>query len=127
MILENPFGLGMLEIDKYFPEPIHNLFISSFLNYGWLAGIAWILLTLLSFKIAFENQRATRSPIAVWLSFSLLTQLPCALLQQVEHWRHLWLLLGLLWGFNIRNFRIPAETPMRSAWAASPRLGVERP
>ena len=50
MILENPFGLGMLEIDKYFPEPVHNIFISSFVNYGWLAGVAWILLTLLSFK-----------------------------------------------------------------------------
>jgi hypothetical protein len=104
LILEHPLGLGMLQIDKYFPEPIHNVFISSFLNYGWLAGVTWILLTLLSFKIAIQDERATKSPIVVWLSFSLLAQLPCAMLQQVEHWRHLWLLLGLLWGFNARNF-----------------------
>jgi len=124
LILENPMGLGMLQIEKYFSEPVHNLFISSFVNYGWLAGVVWFLLTMLSFKIAFENQRATRSPLSIWLSFSLLTQLPCALLQQVEHWRHLWLLLGLLWGFNIRKFSV-AQTPMERAWV-SPQLRMER-
>jgi O-Antigen ligase len=103
MILDNPTGLGMLQIDKIFPEPIHNIFLSSFLNYGWLAGVSWLLLTILSFKVAFQNQKATHSPMATWISFSLLSQLPCALLQQVEHWRHFWLLLGLLWGFKCRQ------------------------
>lgn len=118
LILDNPGGLGMLEIDKYFIEPVHNLFISSFVNYGWLAGVAWILLTVLTVRIAFENQRATGSPINLWLSFSLLSQLPCALLQQVEHWRHLWMLLGLLWGINIRNFAARAIMPMARNWVA---------
>jgi len=113
MILDNPLGLGMLQIDKYFPEPIHNVFISSFLNYGWVAGVVWILLTVLSFKVAIANERATRSPVAVWLSFSVLAQLPCGMLQQVEHWRHLWLLLGLLWGFNARNFAPAPDAPRR--------------
>ena len=115
LILENPMGLGMLEIDKVFSEPVHNIFISSFVNYGWLAGVAWILLTLLSFKIALADFRASRSPISIWLSFSLLAQLPSALLQQVEHWRHLWLFLGLLWGFKPRNFPAPVA-PTARGW-----------
>ena len=118
MILDNPLGLGMLQIDKYFPEPIHNVFLSSFLNYGWVAGVVWILLTVLSFKIAIENERATKSPVTVWLSFSVLAQLPCGLLQQVEHWRHLWLLLGLLWGLNVKNF----ATAPRRILEAPPRM-----
>ncbi|MEP7030507.1 MAG: O-antigen ligase family protein, partial [Pseudolabrys sp.] len=105
LILQNPTGLGMLQIDKYFSEPVHDIFLSSFVNYGWLAGVVWILFTILSFKIAFDNQRATGSPVAMWVAFSVLSQLPCAILQQVEHWRHLWMFLGLLWGFNIRNFQ----------------------
>ena len=117
MILDHPLGLGMLQIDKYFPEPIHNVFLSSFLNYGWLAGVVWILLTVLSFKVALDNERATQSPIMVWLSFSLLAQLPCAMLQQVEHWRHLWLLLGLLWGVNARNFAHASHAASRG-WNA---------
>jgi hypothetical protein len=119
MILENPLGLGMLEIDKIFPEPVHDIFLSSFINYGWLAGVAWILLTVLSFKLALANQRETDSPIALWLSFSVLAQLPCAVLQQVEHWRHFWLYLGLLWGFNIRNFAV-AKPPITFDHAGAP-------
>lgn len=125
IILDHPLGLGMLQVMRYFPEPIHNLFIGSFLDYGWLAGVVMLLLTLMSFKIAFENQRATRSPIITWLSFSLLSQLPCALLQQVEHWRHLWLFLGLLWGFKIRNFQA-APMPARRVMSAPPQLMMQR-
>lgn len=121
MILDNPLGLGMLQIDKYFPEPIHNVFLSSFLNYGWVAGVVWILLTALSFKIAIDNERATKSPVTVWLSFSVLAQLPCGLLQQVEHWRHLWLLLGLLWGLNAKNFA-PIPRAPRHAYDAPPLM-----
>lgn len=126
MILENPLGLGMLEIDKYFSEPVHDIFLSSFLNYGWLAGVTWLLLTVLSFKIAFSNQRATHSPVALWLSFSLLTQLPSAILQQVEHWRHLWMFLGLLWGFNVRNFRTAARPIDRGPMRAVPQWQMKR-
>lgn len=118
LILDNPLGLGMLQFDKLFPEPIHNVFISSFVNYGWVAGVVWILLTVLSFKVGIGNERATKSPVAVWLSFSVLAQLPCGMLQQVEHWRHLWLLLGLLWGFNAKNF---ATVPQpRRLWETQP-------
>jgi O-antigen ligase len=126
IILENPLGLGLLEVDKYFPEPIHNLYIGSFLDYGWIAGVVMLLLTALAFKIAFENERATRSPISMWLGFSLLTQLPCALLQQVEHWRHLWMFLGLLWGFNIRNFPAVVTARNRTQMDAPAQLRMGR-
>ena len=127
MILENPLGLGMLEIEKYFTEPVHDIFISSFVNYGWLAGVAWILLTLLTFRIAFDNQRATQSPVAMWLSFSLLSQLPCAILQQVEHWRHMWIFFGLVWGLNFRKFPTPAPAMSRAQFNPPPQLRMERP
>jgi hypothetical protein len=127
LILDHPAGLGMLQIDKIFPEPIHNVFISSFVNYGWLAGVAWLLLTLLSVKIAAQNQFGTKSPIAVWLSFSLAAQLPCALLQQVEHWRHMWMLMGLLWGFNIMNF-VRRPLPAHRGWdSPSQQVSVAPP
>jgi hypothetical protein len=126
IILENPMGLGVNGIDKYFPEHVHNAFIGSFLDYGWLAGLLMLFLTALSFKIAFQNERATRSPISMWLAFSLLCQLPCALLQQVEHWRHIWLFLGLLWGFNIRNFPAAGAAFAHALPHASPQFRVER-
>ncbi len=47
MILDNPIGLGLLQ-NKIFPEPIHNIFLSSFLNYGWIGGLVWTTLFLSS-------------------------------------------------------------------------------
>src|SRR5262249_12474659 len=46
MILDNWRGLGVLEAEKIFPEPIHNILLSSFLNYGWSGGLAFITLIL---------------------------------------------------------------------------------
>jgi hypothetical protein len=104
MILDNPGGLGVLQLEKIFPEPIHNIFLSSFINYGWSGGFSWLALFISSIVVAIENYRRTRSPIAVFLLFAFLAVVMCNALHEGEHWRHLWLYMGLLWGFNRANF-----------------------
>jgi O-antigen ligase len=124
-ILDNPLGMGIGEIDKFFPEPIHNIFISSFLNYGWVAGSAWLLLIALMVRHAWVNYRETRHPLAVLLFCCSFSQVLCAVLHQCEQWRSLWLFMGLHWGFTIRNFvsAPAAERPVARvlAPAAAPR------
>jgi O-antigen ligase len=112
LILENPLGIGILQIENYFPEPIHNIFISSFLNYGWLAGFAWLSTVILSVAVAVRNYRTTRSPISMLLFFAFLSEILCASLHEGEHWRHLWLFLGLVWGFGGRSL-VRAAAPTR--------------
>ncbi len=114
MILQNPMGLGVLQLEKIFPEPIHDIFLSSFVNYGWTGGFAWLLLFISSIALAIDNYRRTRSPVAVLLMFTFLAVVMCASLHEGEHWRHLWLFIGLLWGFTQANFRetAPAFAPM---------------
>jgi hypothetical protein len=109
MILDHPFGLGLFELDKYFPEPIHNIWISSFLNYGWSAGFAWTLLMVLSVQQAWYNWRRSRNNLCLLLLFSWLAIISCAMLHQAERWRFLWLFTGLLWGLNYRNLVPAAE------------------
>ena len=123
MILDNPMGLGVLQLEKIFPEPIHNIFLSSFVNYGWSGGFTWLLLVGSSIVLAVENYRRTRSPVAVLLMFTFLAVVMCASLHEGEHWRHLWLFIGLLWGFTQANFRETARvTPQPPAVAATRRL-----
>lgn len=107
-ILDNPLGMGIGQIDRYFPEPIHNIFISSFLNYGWVAGTAWVLMLVLAVRITWINFRATRNSLTVLLLCCFLSQILCAVLHECEHWRQLWLFMGLVYGFNARNFPAPA-------------------
>ena len=123
MILDNPMGLGVLQLEKVFPEPIHNIFLSSFVNYGWTGGVTWLVLVLSSIVLAIENYRRTRSAVAILLLFTFLAVVMCASLHEGEHWRHMWLFIGLLWGFSQANFReeLPAPRPqMRPALAMPP-------
>ena len=112
LLLDHPLGLGLYELDKYFTEPIHNIWISSFLNYGWLAGFAWTLLMILSVQVTWYNWKRTRNPICFFVLLSWLSIVSCAMLHQSERWRYLWLFTGIVWGVNYRNFA-PAPGPGR--------------
>ena len=109
MILENPLGLGLFEIDKYFPEPIHNIWISAFLNYGWIAGFDWTLLMVLTVQQAWYNWKRSKNTLCLVMLFSWLSIICCAMLHQGERWRFLWLFTGMVWGLNYRNFAAPSE------------------
>lgn len=106
-ILENPLGMGLLEWDRFFEEPIHNIWVSSFVNYGWLAGIAFTLLLMFSVSITFANFRKTRNEALLAVSLAWIAIVSCAFLHEAERWRHLWLFTGLVWGLNARNLIAP--------------------
>lgn len=109
MILQNPIGVGVLQLEKIFPEPIHNIWLSSFVNYGWVGGFSWIALVVGSVVVSILNYRRTKSDITLVLLISLIGIVMCASLHEGEHWRHMWLMYGLVWGFCTLNF-VP-ETP----------------
>lgn len=110
MILQNPIGVGVLQLEKIFPEPIHNIWLSSFVNYGWLAGFTWIVLVVGSVVVSIVNYRRTQDDIVIVLLMSLIGIVMCSSLHEGEHWRHLWLMFGMVWGFCAVNFR-PAPGP----------------
>lgn len=118
IILDNPRGLGIIQDLKFWPEPIHNSVLGSFLNYGWGGGVTWLILVCMTVGLSIWNYLVTRSPIAVVLLVGFLATFLGTLLHQGEHWRHLWLWMGLAWGFNTWNFvDTPNPYPSRRAIA----------
>ncbi|MBJ3785454.1 O-antigen ligase family protein [Devosia sediminis] len=101
MIAQDPIGVGVLQLEKIFPEPIHNIWLSSFVNYGWGGGFAWLGLIIGSAVISVRNYRRTGSDIPVVMVASLVGIVMCATLHEGEHWRHMWLFFGLVWGLNM--------------------------
>ena len=118
-ILDNPLGMGLLEWDRFFEEPIHNIWVSSFLNYGWLSGIAFTLLLMFSVSISAWNFRQTGNEALLAVSVAWAAVICCAFLHEAERWRHLWLFTGLVWGLNARHLVVTAgsrgEEPARPA------------
>jgi hypothetical protein len=110
-ILDNPLGMGLLEWDRFFEEPIHNIWVSSFLNYGWLAGIAFTLLLMFSVAISARNFRDTKNEALLAVTVAWIAVVSCAFLHEAERWRHLWLFTGLVWGLSARNLIAAAARP----------------
>ena len=129
MIMQNPIGVGVLQLEKIFPEPIHNIWLSSFVNYGWGGGVAWVTLVIASFVVSLRNTRRTGSEIPLVLLFSLIGVILGASLHEGEHWRHMWLCFGLVWGFNAANFAADKPAARRRTGPApvrTPRPQVAR-
>ncbi len=100
LALDKPFGIGPLQFAKYFPEDPHNSYLNAFMAGGWLAGACYP--TLVALTLAF-GLRATlvRTPwqqttIVVFAGyFGVATE---SFIIDTDHWRHTFLLLGLMWG-----------------------------
>lgn len=115
MLLELPNGFGPLQFNSVFGQAPHNTFINAFASYGWLGGFSYMLLILSTIAIGFKTV-FTPTPwqpfaIAVWsvLFFIILQGVQI----DTDHWRHFYLLLGLIWGLyaaTVRYTRAQSET-----------------
>jgi len=100
MLLERINGFGPLQYHYYFGKDPHNVYLNAFASYGWLGGFGFILLTLSAFWVTWRAV-FTASP---WQHHAIAVACPLifTMLQGVQidtdHWRHFYLLLGLMWG-----------------------------
>ncbi|MCB1521350.1 MAG: O-antigen ligase family protein [Hyphomicrobiaceae bacterium] len=118
LIVERPFGIGSLEFPKrYHHEDVHNVYLSMFLNAGWLGGLSFLLLmvasVLLGARHALRRTRTQGLFLVAFASFAAMVALGALI--DTDHWRHLYLLFGLTWGLmladrkTIRTSRIVAD------------------
>jgi hypothetical protein len=113
-ILENPNGLGPFEFDRIFGLQQHNVYMQGFLVYGWLGGAAYLTLTAVTLMLGLVTV-----PVPTPWQYYLITAYAVfvgeafeGLIVDTDHWRHFFLMLGLIWGLGTAtiNFR------RRQAW-----------
>jgi hypothetical protein len=102
VILENPNGLGAFGFYHAFGTQQHNVYMESFLVYGWLGGTTY--LTLIAVTLA-VGLRAARIP-APWQPYLaaaygvFVGDVVEGMIVDTDHWRHFYLMLGLIWGLT---------------------------
>jgi hypothetical protein len=100
MALDLPFGIGPLQFNKYFPEDTHNSYLNAFMSGGWLSGICYPALIFptvaLGFRHIFVRVPWQRAYLAVFAAF--LGTVGESFIIDTDHWRHFWMMLGLMWG-----------------------------
>jgi len=100
LMLDNPIGIGPMQFTRYFPEDPHDSFLDAFVAGGWLGGtthLALMVMTLaLGLRQVFVRTPWQRAYIAIYATFA--AEVGESVIIDVQHWRHFYLLLGLIWG-----------------------------
>jgi len=109
LVLDYPVGVGPLQFNKYFPEDPHNSYLNAFVAGGWLAGVCYPALVFLTLgfgiRAVFVRTPWQQTTITVYAAyFGVATE---SFIIDTDHWRHTFLLMGLLWGLiaAARNYQ----------------------
>ncbi|WP_048647789.1 O-antigen ligase family protein [Nitratireductor soli] len=97
---ENPLGIGPLRFGKLLGEDTHNIWLKALLDYSWLGFAAYLTLILWTltagFRILFRQRPWQPYLLCVYIVF--VGHVALGTVIDTDHWRHFYLLLGLLWG-----------------------------
>ena len=97
---ERPLGIGPLQFGVIYGVDTHNIWLKALLDYSWLGFAAFLTLVAWTVAGAFRILFRAR-PWQPYLLCAFVVFIGHILLGWVidqDHWRHFYLLLGLIWG-----------------------------
>lgn len=114
LALANPWGIGPLEFENMrITEEPHNTYVKVLLTYGWVGGFAYMALVWLTLKRGFSalvSQKANRLLLIPTLSVFAFLVIESAIID-TDHWRHYFLVLGMVWGITAYSDREQPPPP----------------
>jgi hypothetical protein len=119
MALDLPFGIGPLQFHNYFPEDTHNSYLNAFMSGGWLAGVCYpalVFITVITgFRYIFVRVPWQRAYLAIFAAF--LGTVGENFIIDTDHWRHFWMMLGVMWGMfaAAQRYNAAADQPLMAA------------
>jgi hypothetical protein len=117
MVLEKPLGIGPYAFGLTLGEDEHNMLLKGFTVYGWLGGFSYFLLIGATLIVTTPLLRRRRpwQPVLIATYAVYLGHLMIHMVIDQDHWRHLFLIYGMLWGIVAAEKRVQiAERPRPS-------------
>lgn len=133
LILENPFGIGAQQFaPHYHLEEPHNVYLAMFLNAGWVGGMIFALMVVLTclygLRHAFRRTRTQGIFIVVFACF--VAHAFQGFVIDLDHWRHFHLLMALVWGLMLGDRQLIRRAPLwdpRAIFEQSEMIVASRP
>lgn len=100
MALEHPLGIGPLVFGTIFGEDTHDIWLKMLMDYGWLGFVSFLALTLWTIAAGFRILLRDRpwQPYLLCAYVAFIGNIGLGTFIDIDHWRHVYLLLGLIWG-----------------------------
>ncbi len=119
-VLKFPNGMGPFEFARVHGLQQHNVYLQAFLVYGWTGGMAYLLLLFSTVMVGLRTalMRTPWQPYLITALAAFVGEMAEGFVIDTDHWRHFYLMLGMVWGLAAATFR-------QTAWrqCASRRLG----
>ncbi len=100
MATEHPLGIGPLVFGTLYTEDTHNIWLKALLDYGWLGFAPYLTLIIWTisggFRILFRDRPWQPFLLCAYVTF--IGHVGLGSVIDTDHWRHFYLLLGLIWG-----------------------------
>ncbi|RWN57025.1 O-antigen ligase family protein [Mesorhizobium sp.] len=124
MALEHPLGIGPLVFGTIFGEDTHNIWLKMLLDYGWLGFVSFLTLTCWTMAAGFRILLRDRpwQPYLLCAYVAFIGNIALGTFIDIDHWRHVYLLLGLIWGAIALEYR--HQRQLRPAALCSPAAGA---
>lgn len=119
-ILEFPGGLGPEEFSRIHGLQPHNVYLQVFMVSGWIGALSYILLVLSTLWVGLRSV-FVRTPWQTYMIVAYATfvgEVAEGFIIDTDHWRHFYLLLGMIWGMAAATRKYGRET----AAIGAPRL-----
>lgn len=107
MSMEKPLGIGPMVFSTIFPEDEHNVWLKSLTSYGWLGFVSYVTLIIWTLSLGFRFLLLER-PWQVYLMIAwvaLIGHVGVGNVIDTDHWRHFYMLLGIIWGCAALEYR----------------------
>jgi hypothetical protein len=113
-ILEHPNGMGPFEFSRIFGTQQHDVYMQGFLVYGWLGGAAYATLVLVTLVIGIRSAIVATpwQPYLIAAYAAFVGEAVEGFIVDTDHWRHFFLLLGLIWGLTAATINATRRRPV---------------
>lgn len=99
-LFDHANGMGPWVFARQYGLVSHNSYLGMFLNHGWIGGIFYLVLTVLTLSVGFRSIYA-RTPWQVPMIATLAAYVGMcveSLIIDTDHWRGYYMLVGMVWG-----------------------------
>ena len=118
-VFDHPFGVGPYTFAREFGLQQHNVYLHAFLVYGWLGGMAYLTLVLLTIGVGLRAALVA-TPWQPYVIAALAAFFAVAIEGAVidtDHWRSFYLQMGLVWALFVATERgLEARKAPRTRW-----------
>ena len=98
--IEQPLGIGPMQFGKIYGEDPHNIWLKALFDYSWLGFAAYLSLIVATIaggaRLLFR--RRPWQPYLQCAFVVFLGHVALGMVIDTDHWRHFYILLGIVWG-----------------------------